>query len=131
MTLISLLPTILCLIFWEVDFYLRGFVLADVYGDSNWRGDVWLLLSLIKGDLLLTIDKNELEAGLFWLDLGGLLILLPLNTALCWRILEYDLYVSIYMRGITYFIASLKELIVLDWLNNFFLRSNVTLLSSS
>lgn len=131
MTLISLLPTILCLIFWEVDFYLRGFVLADVYGDSNWRGDVWLLLSFIKGDLLLTIDKNELEAGLFWLDLGGLLILLPLNTALCWRILEYDLYVSIYMRGITYFIASLKELIVLDWLNNFFLRSNVTLLSSS
>lgn len=129
MTLISLLPTILCLIFWEVDFYLRGFVLADVYGDSNWRGDVWLLLSLIKGDLLLTIDKNELEEGLFWLDFWGLLILLPLNTALCWRILEYDLYVSIYMRGITYFIASLKELIVLDWLNNFFLRSNVTLLS--
>ena len=129
MTLISLLPTILCLMFWEVDFYLRGFVLADVYGDSNWRGDVWLLLSLIKGDLLLTIDKNELATGLFWFDLGGLLILLPLNTALCWRILEYDLYVSIYIKGITYFMASLNELIVLDWLNNFFLRSNVTLFS--
>lgn len=33
------------------------------------------------------------------------------------------------MTVLTYFMASLKQPIVLDWLKSFFLRSNVTLLS--
>lgn len=81
-------PTILCFSCFDVDFYLRVLVLVDIKGDSNWSGDVLLLWNFIKGDRLLTIERNELEEGLMASDFWGLLMLLPLVMALCWRILE-------------------------------------------
>lgn len=73
----------------DVDLFLWVLIIVR-FGEENWTGDKWLLWYFaIKGDVLLTTDKNEWTFGVVEiLDLGEFFELVPLEVALWFKIFE-------------------------------------------